>query len=164
MGFFLEIRCIETGETFEFSDYSTITYHRPGRESIRVPQGPAWCHSCNRIQMAEVFPQYIASQERGIEAARREPNSEIAFILGFEDGIEARALELMELKQFLRNRTAGPKCLTCFSERIQIMPDQDEVLLPDGRRYAIVNCGFADFAIGVEFELDNSGNKIVRTR
>jgi hypothetical protein len=164
MGFFVEVRCIETDERFEFSDYSTITYYRFGDEPIRVPQGPAWCYDCKRIQMAEAFPQYIALRELGIDAARRDPNSEIAFILGCMDGSEDQARELKALKNFLQDRTTGPKCLTCFSERIQIIPDHGNVFLPDGKHYAISNCGFADFAMGFEFELDNNGNKKGRTK
>ena len=164
MGFFIEVRCIETGETFEFSDYSTITYHRCGYEPVRVPQGPAWCYDCHRIRMAEVFPQYIALRERDLDAARRDPDSEIAFILGGDEKIDVHARELTQLKACLQNRTSGPRCLTCFSEHIQIMPDRGAVLLPDGKHYAVGNCGFADFVLDIEFEIDINGNKICRTK
>ena len=164
MGFFIEVRCLETNETFQFSDFATITYCRIDNSPIRVPQGPAWCNVCNRIQMAEVFPQFITLQERYIEAAKLDPTSESAFIVGERESMEALEIELRELKAYLRKRTAGPKCLTCFSERIQIIPDQSDALLPDGKHYVMGNCGFADFVVGIEFQIDNRGNKIHATK
>lgn len=164
MGFFVEARCIETGETFSFLDHSTITYYRFEGESIRVPQGPAWCYDCNRIPMAETSPQYIASREAGINAARQDPNSEIAFILDYPSGIENHAAELKTLITHLRPRTNGPRCLTCFSEHILEIPDEGIVRLPDGRHYTIGNCGFADSTCGIDMELDVNGNEIRRPR
>ena len=164
MGFFIEVRCIETGETFDFLDHLTITYHRFDGESIRVPQGPAWCYGCNCIRLAETFPQYIAACEADINAARNDPNSDIAFILGDAQGIENHAAELKTLMTHLRTRTAGPKCLTCFSEYIQVLPDEGIALLPDGRHYTFANCGFADATYGIEMELDVNGNEIRRTK
>ena len=161
---FVEIQCVETGETLEFSDYSTITYHRLNDEPIRVPQGPAWCYNCQRIQIAEVFPQHIASIALSIETASRDPDSDAAFICGGSDGIKTLALELQRLKEFLSNRTTGPKCLTCFSDRIQIIPDQGEVRLPNGKHYTLGNCGFASCGLVVEFQIDVNGDKIRRTR
>lgn len=164
MVFFVEVRCIETGGTFHFLDHSTITYHRFEGESIRAPQGPAWCYNCRRIQMAETFPQYIAAREADIDAARNDPNSEIAFILGYPHGIDTHAAELEKLMAHFRTRTAGPKCLTCFSEHIQVLPDEGIVLLPDGRHYTVGHCGLGDAIYGIEMELDVNGNELRRTR
>ena len=104
MDFFIEVRCLETNETFQFSDFATITYCRIDNSPIRVPQGPAWCNVCNRIQMAEVFPQFITLQERYIEAAKLDPTSESAFIVGERESMEALEIELRELKAYLRKR------------------------------------------------------------
>ncbi len=79
--------------------------------------------------MAETFPQYIAAREADIDAARNDPNSEIAFILGYPHGIDTHTAELETLIAHFRTRTAGPKCLTCFSEHIQVLPDEGIVLL-----------------------------------
>lgn len=114
--------------------------------------------------MAETFPQYIAAREADIDAARNDPNSEIAFILGYPHGIDTHAAELEKLMAHFRTRTAGPKCLTCFSEHIQVLPDEGIVLLPDGRHYTIGNCGLGDAIYGIEMELDVNGNEIRRTR
>ena len=162
MGFFIEVRCIETGEAFDFLDHSTITYRLFEGESIRVPQGPGWCYDCKRIQMAETFPQHIAAREANINAARHDPNSEIAFILGDAEGIETHSAELKKLVAHLRTRTAGPRCLTCFSEHIQVLPEEGIVLLPDGKHYTIGNCGLGDATHGTEMELDVNGNEIRR--
>lgn len=164
MGFFVEVRCIETGETFNFLDHSTITYYRFNDESIRVPQGPAWCHNCHRVQMAETYPQHIAARQAFISAARNDPNSDIAFILGYPSGLETHAAELETLMAHLKSRTAGPKCLTCFSEHIQVLPDEGIVLLPDGKHYTIANCGLGDSTYQIELELDVNGNEICKTK
>ena len=79
-------------------------------------------------------------------------------------GLKTHVAELDTLMAHLRSRTAGPKCLTCFSEHIQVLPDEGIVLLPDGKHYTIANCGLGDSTYQIELELDVNGNEIRRTK
>lgn len=161
MGFCVDVRCTETGYESTLPDYSTITYYLGETHRVRVPQWPAWCENCKRITMAESYPMHLKELRLLMDAAIRDPNSDAAFILGYEQ-IGETSEQLVELETFLRSRRKGPQCLTCGSTEITLLQRQGPCLCPDGNHYQVVAWGFADLCIGEEFDIDAEGTMIRR--
>lgn len=83
-------------------------YALPGGESMRIPDGFAWCQACDSVTRCETLPA-LTDLERLLDEARREADQDFV-------------LELERTKAWLGARISPARCLDCASTHILAFP------------------------------------------